>query len=113
MSVTCCKALVFTTAILAFSSHDILAEDYPSRPLRLLTTAAGGGNDFLARQIAPGMSAAMGQPVVVDNRGASLAVSEIASKAAPDGYTLLVNGSSVWIVPMLQKAPYDLARDFL
>ena len=87
-------------------------QDYPSRPIRIITAAAGGGSDFTSRVIAQGITGALGQPVIVDNRTAILAA-EAVSKAPPDGYSLLVTGTSFWVGPLLQKVPYDAVRDFL
>ena len=83
-------------------------QDYPSRPVRIVTGAAGGGTDFPARQVALGIAGPLGQPVVVDNRAQSLVSSEIVSKAPPDGYTLIVAASGLWVLPLLQKTPYEL-----
>jgi tripartite-type tricarboxylate transporter receptor subunit TctC len=98
------------TAMLAYTSTGF-SQDYPAKPIRILTTTAGGGGDFTSRQIAQGITGPLGQPVVVDNRPAIIAP-EVAAKAPPDGYTLLVAGGSVWTTPLLQKAPFDAVRDF-
>ena len=87
------------------------SQDYPNKTIRILTSAAGGGTDFAARIIAQGLSAGLGQPVIVDNRPTITAL-EIASKAPPDGYTLLVAGATLWIIPLLQNVSYDTLRDF-
>ena len=81
------------------------------KPVRIVTSPAGGGNDFPARLIARGISAPLGQQVIVDNRPAILAP-EIVAKAPPDGYTLLVAGSVHWIGPLVEKVSYDPIRDF-
>lgn len=87
------------------------AQDYPNRPVRIVTALAGGGSDFTARLIADGISAPLGQPVIVDNRIAVLA-DEIGAKAPPDGYTLLVSAAATWIRSLLQKVPFDVMTDF-
>jgi tripartite-type tricarboxylate transporter receptor subunit TctC len=83
------------------------ADSYPSRPIRFVTAAVGGGNDFAARVIAQGLSANLGQQVIVDNRGGSHIPQLIVSKATPDGYTLLVQNNTVWVAPLLEKVGYD------
>ena len=91
-------------------------QEWPQRPVRMLVGfGAGGGTDILARIVAPAMGAALGQPVVVENRpgaGGSIAANAVA-KAEPDGYTafLLNNGHAVSAV-MLPSLPYDPVADF-
>ncbi len=89
----------------------VFGQDYPSKPIRIVTSVAGGGSDFMARQIAQGLTASLGQPVTIDNR-ASATVGETGSKTAADGYTLTVQGASLWLTPMLQPMTYDIDRDF-
>ena len=86
-------------------------QDYPNKPIRIVTGATGGGSDFTARIAAQGISGPLGQSVVVENRTVLLATEAVA-KAPSDGYTLVVNGNSLWILPMLQKTGYDATRDF-
>jgi tripartite-type tricarboxylate transporter receptor subunit TctC len=86
-------------------------QDYPNRTIRIVTSASGGGTDFVARVVSQGLTGSLGQQVIVDNRGGNIPV-EIVSQAPPDGYTLLADGSSFWVTPLLQKAPYDPVRDF-
>ncbi len=87
-----------------------LAQNYPSRPIRIVSSEAGGGTDFTARTLANALTANWGQQVVVESR-ASAVMGELVANAAPDGYTLLVGGNSVWIGPLLQNMPYDPLRD--
>jgi tripartite-type tricarboxylate transporter receptor subunit TctC len=89
------------------------AQSYPSKPIRIVTAGIGGGNDWLSRVIAQGISGPLGQSVVVDNRGGGVIPGEVVSRAAPDGYTLLVMSSSLWIGELLRKTPYDVRRDFV
>ena len=85
---------------------------YPSKPVRIITTSPGSGNDFMARQIAPGMSGSLGQPVIVENRPTGFLAAEAVSKTPPDGYTLTIQGAIFWTVPLLRVVPYDVLRDF-
>jgi len=90
------------------------AQTYPTKPIRAVTDAAGGGNDFTARMVSP-VAAELGQPWVVDNRGGAggLISAEIVAKAAPDGYTLLIHASNIWTIPLLQRdPPYEFSRTF-
>jgi tripartite-type tricarboxylate transporter receptor subunit TctC len=90
---------------------------FPERPVRLIVPFGAGGNlDTLMRLAAPGLSARLGQPVVVENRpGAGGNVgAEAVARAAPDGYTVLVgsNGGLVTNPLLMARMPYDPARDF-
>jgi tripartite-type tricarboxylate transporter receptor subunit TctC len=88
---------------------------YPSRPIRLIVPfAPGGSNDIMARLVGQKLSESMGQQVVVDNRaGASGIVgTDLAAKAAPDGYTLLMMSLTFAVNPSLfRKLPYDTEKD--
>ena len=87
-----------------------LGQDYPNKPIRILAGAAGGAGDFGARVVAQGLTASWGQQAIVDNRNHVL--EDIVSKSSPDGYTLLVDGTSMWLTPLLQKMSYDPIKDF-
>ncbi len=93
-----------------------VAQNYPSKPLRLVVpSGAGGITDILARYIAPRLSASLGQQVVVDNRpGASGVVgSQLVAGAPPDGYTLLMVFPAHPVNPSLFKTlPYDTVNSF-
>jgi tripartite-type tricarboxylate transporter receptor subunit TctC len=84
---------------------------YPSKVIRIVTSSPGGNSDVLARFVATGMSATIGQQVIVDNRGAIAPA--VVAKAPPDGYTLLVNGSPQWLLPLLRPGtPWDPVKEF-
>ena len=85
-------------------------ENYPVKLVRIVTLAPGGGSDVVARLIAPPLAEALGQQVVVENRGAI--ASEIVAKSPADGYTLLVEGSPLWILPLFRNVPWDAVKDF-
>lgn len=103
-------------AVVAQARAASTADSYPSRPVRLIVSLApGGGTDFVARILAGKLSEAWGEQVVVDNRpgGGSIIGAELAAKAAPDGYTLLMGTNSLLTQPSLFKnLPYDVAKDF-
>ncbi|HEU0290029.1 MAG TPA: tripartite tricarboxylate transporter substrate-binding protein [Burkholderiales bacterium] len=87
------------------------AQEFPTRPVRIVTSAVGGTTDLVARLIAQGLTASLGQQVIVDNRPTGIIPGEIVVKALPDGYTLLFSGSSLWMMPLLQKVPFDPVKD--
>ena len=88
------------------------AQTYPTKPIRILTSGIGGGSDLITRMIAGGISGPLGQPIVVDNRGGMI-TAEVLSKSPPDGYTLMLMGSAVWLVQFLyDNVPFDATRDF-
>jgi tripartite-type tricarboxylate transporter receptor subunit TctC len=99
-----------------FAAVHVNAQAYPARPIRLIVPFAPGGNvDITARALAPGLSEALGQQVVVENRpgaGGTIATDFVA-KAPPDGYTLLMGSSSVMTngPALYPKLPYDVVRD--
>jgi tripartite-type tricarboxylate transporter receptor subunit TctC len=85
--------------VLALIANIAGAQDYPSKPIRLiLPQSPGSATDVLARLIAPKMSEVLGQPLVIDNRAGAGGIvgAETAAKSPPDGYTVLV-GASAWI----------------
>ncbi len=111
---------VLMTAVLALfctAQQGVQAQaKYPSKPITLVVTyPPGGGADAMARLIAPKMGEALGQPVVIDNKpGASgqIGAAQVA-KAAPDGYTLMLDASSFAANPALYpKLPYDSLKAF-
>jgi tripartite-type tricarboxylate transporter receptor subunit TctC len=89
---------------------------YPARPVRLIVPFAPAGSaDALARTLQPSLSDTLGQPVVIDNRpGASSTIgTEMAARAAPDGYTLVMITTTHTVNPsLLAKLPYDSVKDF-
>ena len=91
------------------------AQTYPAKPIRLIVAAApGGGTDFMARAVGQKISESLGQQVVVDNRpgaGSTLGF-ELAMKAPPDGYTLLMITPSWSINPSLYPIKFDAANDY-
>ena len=86
-------------ALLASAAH---GQDFPTKTVRMIASGAGGGGDTYARLIAQGLNRHYPHQVIVDNRG--IIGIEIAAKAVPDGYTLLVYGSTVWMQPLLRDA---------
>ena len=111
----CGLAILAALAWRAAPAQD--AEPYPNRPLRLLVPfAAGSGGDFIARIVGSRLSLSISQPVVIDNRpgAAGNIAMEIAAKAAPDGYTLILGNSGTNTVnpSLYRKLPFDPIRSF-
>jgi len=112
----CAAALVAKLAaavMLASSAGAAMGQSFPVKPIRIVTSQAGGGSDFLVRLIGQGLTESWNQPVVVDNRGGGIIAGEIVSRAPADGYTLIYYGSTLWLLPLIRKnVPYDTAKDF-
>ena len=104
---------IFSAGLVVLGADVVWGQDYPNRTIRIVTTGLGSGADSTSRLIAQGISVPLGQPVVVENRGGGVVPGDTVAKSAPDGYTFLVTGSSFFIGPLLQKAPYDPVKDFL
>ena len=110
------RLLILTVAVLL--PLTVAAQTWPSRPIRLVVTfAPGGGADFVGRAIAQPLSEVLGQTVVVDNRAGANGVvgADIAAKAAPDGYTLLLGAAgTLSVAPHLgELLPFDPIKDFV
>ena len=108
-------AFLLAAAVL-LSAGIAAAQDYPNRPIRvILSVPAGATPDVTARLVAPGVSEALGQPLVMDNRGGAggLIGAELVARAAPDGYTLFISSAgALTIQPHMRKVPYDTLKDF-
>ena len=94
----------------AFAAAAPQAQDYPVKPIRIITAEAGGGSYLVARVVAQALSQRLGRQAIVDNRGLNGA--EIVAHAQPDGYTLLSYGTSVWLSPLMHKTAWDPIADF-
>lgn len=106
----CCLA-PFGLAVLALAPLASQADTWPSKPIRwVVAYPAGGGSDFLARQLAPPLGAQLGQTLVIENRpgAGGMIGTDLAAKAPADGYTLLTgdNGAMVFNSAMYKKLPY-------
>jgi tripartite-type tricarboxylate transporter receptor subunit TctC len=104
-------------AILLFSaSFCVVAQSYPSRAVRVVVPyPAGGGIDRLARLLAPGLSSALGQPMVIENQGggATMIGTGAVARAPADGYTLLFTSNGFAVNVLLQKSPSYKVEDFV
>jgi tripartite-type tricarboxylate transporter receptor subunit TctC len=107
-----------TAALTMFISDAVPGQTYPTRPIHIVVPSSPGAGvtDIMARLVGQHLSARIGQQIVIDNRpGASgILGSEVVSRAAPDGYTLLVANVSLVVNPFLYpKMPYDPLKDFV
>src|ERR1700682_3758531 len=108
-------AVVVALAMLV--SGVVFGQDYPTRPIRMVVpfSAGAGVTDIMARLVGQHLSTSIGQPVVIENRPGAGGVpgTEVASRAAPDGYPLLMTNVSHVVNPYLySRLPYDPVKDF-
>ena len=110
----CSAALLGLAAVV--NSAAVPAQSYPVKPVRLMVPFVAGGNtDIIARVVTPEMSKALGQQLIIENRGGAGSVigTEVVAKSPPDGYTLLMVSAAHVINPaMAKKLPYDSIKDF-
>ena len=103
-------AVAFVALLMPMAAQ---SQDYPVKPVRLITAEVGGGHDLAARLIAQGLTTSLGQQFIVENRSGAAIAGEYVARAAPDGYTLMIWGSSLWLTPFMRSSvPYDPIRDF-
>src|SRR5204863_8866012 len=101
--------------VLALVTHDVWAQPYPTRAIRIVVAfPAGGGSDLAARVVGQKLSESLGQPVVIENRvGANGNIgAEVVARSAPDGYTLVMgSNANVTTDPLLMALGYDTMKD--
>ena len=100
------------TGLLLLGAGAAPCQEYPTRPIRFVTSGVGGGNDRIAHEIAQAIAGPLGQPVTVENHAGGITPGEVVAKAPADGHTVLVYNNTLWIGPLLQDAKYDAVRDF-
>ena len=110
-------ALAITVLATAGITPSVLAQEYPTKPIRMLIPSPpGGGTDVLGRLLQDGLNKMWGQPIIVDNRGGASGriAAEIAAKAVPDGYTLFFTYGGVLVtgLPLFRNLPYHPIKDF-
>ena len=110
------RSAIAGACLAAFALGAFAQQPYPNRPIRLIIPLAPGGTtDILARTIGPQLSSGLGQPVVAENRSGAGGVvgAEVAAKAPPDGYTILLISADTYNVNALvyQKLPFDARKD--
>jgi tripartite-type tricarboxylate transporter receptor subunit TctC len=105
-------AAMISIGLMVLGAGVVCGQNYPNKPIRILSAEVGGGADFVARIVAQHISGPLGRQVVVENRPSRL-IGEIALKATPDGYTLLLASSTFLFAPLFGETPYDPVKDFL
>src|SRR6476660_4121143 len=109
-------ARLLATLALLFLPPLAVAQDFPTKPIKLIVPfPAGGPNDIIARVIGQRMSEIARQPVLIDNRGGQGGVlgTDAVAKAAPDGYTIAISSAgALAISPSMEKVAYDTLKDF-
>ena len=106
-------AKIMLASIAAFAGCAAYSQDYPSKSIRIVTGGATGATDFASRLIGQGLTIVFGQPVIIDNRASGVIVSQTVAKSPPDGYTLMLYGSPMWLLPsMLDRISWDPIQDF-
>jgi len=102
-------------AMFTVAAYAAAPQNYPNRPVRMIVPFPPGGTvDVVARVVSPALSERLGQPIVIDNRGGANAIigTDLAAKAPPDGYTLLIVPAGHAITPnVTRKLPYDTVKD--
>ena len=101
----------FITSVMLLGTDVVSGQTYPSKPIHIVTSGAGGSSDFTARLIAQGISGTLGQSVIVDNRAGIISYGMVA-KAPPDGYNVLLAGAYFTTLTLLQNVPADPVKDF-
>ena len=108
-------ALLCIGAAAAHAQSAVRAGTYPNKPVRIIVSSApGGGQDVTTRPVAQKLSDALGVPVVVDNRGGASGIiaMDLTRQAAADGYTLLTGATSMILMGVTGKVPYDIRAAF-
>ena len=104
---------LLSMGLIFIEAETVCAQNFPTKPIRIVTSGVGGGTDFVARLIAQGLMDGFKQQVIVDNRASGVIPGEIVYRAPPDGHTLLLATGILWLLPFLQDTvPYDPVKDF-
>src|SRR5450756_1747381 len=102
----------FSVGMIVLGANAASGQNYPIKPIRIVTTEPGSTTELVGRLIAQGLTGSLGQQVIVENRG--ITAIETVAKATPDGYTLLLYTSPLWLTPFLRdNVTWDPVRDFL
>src|SRR5262245_55849250 len=106
----------FVAALLAMTASAVIAQSFPSRPIRIVVpTAPGGAPDVVARYLMPRLTEDLGQPIVVENRAGANAMigADVVARSPADGYTWLFGTGQNTVNPsIMKKVPHDIVEDF-
>ncbi len=108
---------IFISIALALGTVAALAQDYPTRPVKIVVPfPPGGGTDALTRVVAKGLEQRLGQPFIIENRGGAgttIGATQV-SRAEPDGYTIMIGTASTFAVApgLYKRLAYDPTKDF-
>jgi tripartite-type tricarboxylate transporter receptor subunit TctC len=110
------RFIILAALLLVTASSAYAQSAWPDRPIRfIVTSAAGGGIDLMARILAEGLSRQLPKPVIVENNGGAggLVATRMVAKSDPDGYTFLFQGPGYAALPYVHRNPgYDVSKDF-
>jgi tripartite-type tricarboxylate transporter receptor subunit TctC len=107
-------SLILATCCALTAIKPASAQPYPNRPIKaIVPVPAGGGTDATARIVAEYLSRALGESVVIENRGGGVIGIEAAARSAPDGYTILITSDSITSIPHVLKMTIDPTKDFI
>jgi tripartite-type tricarboxylate transporter receptor subunit TctC len=104
------RSMKLAVAALCLTAGAVQA--FPDKTIHIITTETGGSNDLIARILAQELSTRLGQSVVVENRPSGVVPNQEVARAEPDGHTLLLTGSSMWMGALFREVPYDPVKDF-
>src|SRR5260370_40098201 len=93
---------IVSAGILLLAAGTAPGQSFPSKPIRIVTSAVGGGNDRIARDLAEALAASLGQNVTVENHVGGVGPGGIVYKPPPDGHTALIYNHTLWIRPLRQ-----------
>ena len=102
------RCMALTAAAFSWTGAATAQENYPNKVVRIVTSEPGSTNDLVARMVARGLTAGIGQTIIENRGGIS---PEVVARAPADGYNILFFGNAAWIMPLFRKMSYEPQRD--